>query len=181
MKKYIILFLLPILFTHCGRRCDDEYETCTSKQLSYLCYYGHETLIFKRSDSLLDTLTASERVFRFTQLYPALHDNIHCGKYGQSASVTISGKHIRASLQTLSFDHPRMYLDSSGIYGIDGTLQDNISINGVTYNQVMISAIPDTTYFATLSIPKVWRIYYNKYYGLLRLDCTKGFYWEKIN
>jgi hypothetical protein len=182
MKKFIILFLIPVLFADCGKRCEDEYETCTSKDLSWLCYYGHETLIFKRNDGIYDTLTASERDFRFTQLYPALHDNIHCGKYGQSVSVTISGKHIRASLETLSFDAPRIYIDSGQIYGLGGrTPENNIVINGLSYNDIYISNNHDTSQLAALSYPKIWRIYFNKYFGLLRMDCTKGLYWEKIN
>jgi hypothetical protein len=182
MKKIILILFIPFLFTACRKPCEDSHNNCTPEELSWLAYYDAETIIFKRNDGVLDTIQVSQRHFHDVELSHASQDGQVCAKFLQIASHSLMGKHIIANIQVFgdNFQSPLLTLDTNINFNLEVTLQNNIIINGVTYNNVYIPST-DTLHFAQLTYPKPWRAYYSKYSGLLRIDYTNGVFWEKIN
>jgi hypothetical protein len=183
MKKYIVLLLIPMLFNGCMKKCKDQHDNCTPEELSWLPYQGGETFIFKSNDGVFDTTTAGERHYFDNQLSEGSMDGRQCARYFQTVSQCLSGKVIDVDIEALALESqgPRIYNEGYPIMNIDKfPPQDNVTVNGITYNSVYIPYI-DTTHFALSTYSNLWKVYFTKQKGLIRLDFTKGVFWERIN
>ncbi len=182
MKKIIIMFIIPLLISSCRKKCEDHHTVCNPEQLSWLLYNGSESVIFQRNDGVFDTAFRQNHFYE-AELHPASMDGRECAYYTEIYYNDLNGKHIIAGLVINAQDNDEhlFTIDTFTQFSIGGTPQNNISIHGITYNNVYEDHVPDTTYFATLNNSKAWRVYYSKSYGLLRVDRTKGVFWERIN
>jgi hypothetical protein len=183
MKKYILILLIPLLFNDCRKKCEDQHENCTAEELSWLPYQSGETIIFKRNDGVFDTTITSARLSSDHQISAASKDGLHCASYFQTVSQGLYGKIIKVQIEAWPYESqgPRIYNKGYPVMNINKVPpQDNVTINGITYNSVYIPYI-DSTNSSQPTSSNLWKVYYTKQNGLIRLDYTNGIHWERIN
>ena len=183
MKTLLSAISLILLLSSCTKdTCEDKYYYLTNDEISWLSYSGGEVLIFKSNDGLYDTSKVSNRILNYegkhifeskcSELYQNGLINIPLADSGFSIVV----KHIDNSASIiLPIPHTNSYFQFAKFS--DFSPQNNISINGTTYNNVYVMNL-DTTNFLQ---PTVWRIFYTKQNGILKFDITKGQNWTRVN
>lgn len=182
MNKYIITILYFTILISCKKKCEDEQGLLTTEERSWLSYSGGEKLIFKSNNNQYDTLNVSDRIEYNTAVSHGSSGDCH-PKQQSIVCRIVSHPPVLMDLTTYHKNQwsptgKAFILTGGSVFNfLDYNPQNNILINGKTYNDVYIMNV-DTSLFIS---KQIWCIYYTKQKGILRYDLTQGEYWEKIN
>jgi hypothetical protein len=199
MKKVIAFLLIGMGFWSCIKKEQPQgpcyiYDNFPADDYAYCLYSNHETLVFKSNTGLYDTAIVSRTMdTMFTSFnngcstfYINLYDTIEHFKRSTTDTFVIQTAYNLNS-PNLSYDvifssssQSPPYHEGFYDYLIIDSLQNNVLINNINYNNVDIIQL-DTTYWASTGINGIWRIYYTKQNGILEFDVFRGLSWVKIN
>ena len=190
MRNIILLISVVITLSSCQPKCQDDPNMSADELAWFNCFVGGRTLIFKSNTGLYDTAkpgnislslsTCSNQddcshANTFAQLNFGFSHHIY-GDKPNHFIVTHYNQYCPNGYEPIT-----LYINSS--YGLklsNYTPQNNITINGKTYNNVYIMAT-DTIPFTPLNPCTIWRFYYTKNDGILEYDWSQGVQWVKIN
>ena len=190
MRKIFFLIPIVIIIFSCNKTCVDNDINCTSTELSWLVYQGHETLFFRRNDGIFDTILVSGRGSYINMVQNCCGDK--CDHHFQSVEINMGSNHYNygSVYADIKIWHSNqwtgqltpyigMSIFDEGFLPLNVTPQNNIIVNGINYNNVYIVQEDTTQYNYTQ--PGPWRVYYTKSNGVIREDITNGKYWELVN
>jgi hypothetical protein len=164
MKRYLIIVFGMILIGGCEPKCQDD-PNLTAADLSWVPYTKGQVLIYKSNSGLYDTVVVDSSI------------NYSIGG--------INGNNCQHVLQYAKYDvgnisifvtHYNKYAVNTSVFSVDIryyndyeisnlTPQNNIVLNGNTYNNVYV----------------VDSIYYTKQKGIIAFQGNPGVQWVLIN
>ncbi|MEP7264758.1 MAG: hypothetical protein ABI772_09675 [Bacteroidota bacterium] len=181
-QKAVIIIFSILCIISCKKKCEDEEGLLTADELSWFSYAEGQTLIFKSNGNELDTFTVSAKTTYDT---PVSHGSSgSCDPRQQSMFYVIKDNYL-TGFNVSSYhnnehtpDGRAFIITTDAVFNFtDFSPQNNILVNGNTYNDVYIMKTDTVNYD-----PRIWCIYYTKQNGILRYDLTNGGgQWEKIN
>ena len=161
MKRFLVLIIGVLLIGGCGKDCRDDPDL-TADELSWLSFYTNgKKVIFKSNSGLYDTLEVRINFEYFKSSFEKGNCQYSCQyAWGEGGGPNVNVKHYN-QFWTSSYSPP-----SIGQYKFSNyTPQNNIVVNGITYNNVYVM---DSTY-------------YTKQDGVLAFPGYPGVEWYKIN
>src|ERR1035441_5677493 len=137
MKKVIVVLLIGIGFWSCQPKCTDDPDL-TADELSWLPYYNGQMIIFKNDTGSIDT--------GFAQVYFATgscktDDNgcQHCNQFGSNELKNFTP--IPLGEFDINIAHYNQWFPDNNYVPFPGiTPQNNVVLNGRTFNNVYISS-----------------------------------------
>lgn len=178
MRRFFALLFIPFFAWACNK-CEDTYRNCTLEKISWIAYSGGETIILKRNDGVFDTVQVGQINNNYNVLSPASMDGRTCASYIQKVDINLTGKYNKMNISVDGInDALIVFIDGRLWGGMGNPPQDNVIINNINYNSVYITQY-DTSNISQSTQASAWKIYYTRQHGILRLDFTKGAFWEK--
>lgn len=174
MVVFTIFFLLG-----CKKNQDEKCpDVLTDEEYNILPYSNNQILVFKCNSGLFDTVYCTQG-YLITNYTESDYDCISGprGEYFQLNSNlgrnwgTITREHIQPIKIDLGWSPVSL------TYLIEGSTQNNITINSLIYNNVYVLTKDSTSILPN----QPWRIYYTIPDGILKYDYTNNEFWEKIN
>jgi hypothetical protein len=170
MKKITIFILSIVFLCSCGHKCADTPDL-TADELSWLPYSNGQIIIFKNDTGAIDT----GFVKTYFDLGKSITDGNGCNHWAQSGTNELSNfTSIPNGDFIISVSHYDQWFPGNlnsanfgiGIYFSDLTPQNNVILNGKSYNNVYIR--PDGVYFI-------------KNYGIIAFTTYGVTKWVRIN
>ncbi len=163
----------------CQPKCEDD-PNLTADELSWInCFRNGQMLIFKSDTGSYDTAI----IYKKVEITGTLADSKGCPHSCQAGSVFLDGLKLNHGFGIFVSHYNQWYpnnqnsakisydIINSGIRFSNNTPQNNVAINGNTYNNVYIlSGLPGPAF-----------IDYTKLNGVLSFDDYNGHRWVKIN
>jgi hypothetical protein len=162
MKKYLVIVFGMILFGGCEPKCQDD-PNLTADELSWLPNTNGQLIIFKNDSGLVDTFIVNRS---FESSVGQTDGN------GCTHSFQTGYNDIGSAFRILVSHYNQWNIGNINSASLNGfkfsnyTPQNNVIINGISYNNVYILD------FGT---------YYTRQNGILQFDNPIGTHWVKIN
>lgn len=167
---FTILISLIFILSGCKQPEKPCSDVLTHEEANSLPYVDHQKLAFKNNSGIYDTIHCTKG-YTITNYTESDYDCTSGPRavYFFLGFCTITKNHAQPI--DISFNVPSVGLH----YYVEGSTQNNITIDSVIYNDVYVLSKDST------SVPadKPWKIYYTNLNGIIKYNCINNVFWER--